>query len=179
MEKEKCKIHFSLPSSFRPAGLPSAGLFLPAAQLASPLAPRSAQRQPPAARLARPSKPRRPSLTRATAAASSSRPQPLTARPRVSAPSPSSARLGNRPRERLSNRRPRSWRRGSIPPLLGLDKKKPSPPAHSPTLPTPFSLSRSRLGGHNRCTEELRRPPSSPPRETPSPSRVRLRLKSR
>jgi len=120
---------------------PSVGLFLPAAQLASSLAPRSAQRQPPAARLARPNKPRQPSLTRATAAASSSRPQPLTARARVSAPSPSSARLGNRPRERLSNRRPRSWRRGSIPRSSASIKRSRAPP-RTPLLSPLHFLSR-------------------------------------
>ena len=162
--KKKKRIIFSLPFLvFGP--FPSAG----------PSPPRSPAQPPPPCALRGPaSAPAQPRSSPAfcgrpaTAAVSSSRPQPLTARARVSAPSPSSARLGNRPRERLSNRRPRSWRRGSIPPLLGLDKKKPSPPRTPLLSPLHFlsrihasedtTVARKSSAGHRPHLRAKRRP---------------------
>ena len=86
---------------------PSVGLFLPAAQLASSLAPRSAQRQPPAQHRCRPS----------TAASNRRRaflaPVAAASRAHLSEPPPSPRGSATVRARRCSNRRPRlaSWER--------------------------------------------------------------------
>ena len=113
---------------------------------------------------------RRPSLGQATVAAPSFPPQPLTARPHVSAPSSSS----NRPR--LSSRRAAT---ATAPPLRTWEHLSPRPaatngsrgPARTPAAPRSI-FEPAVLGGHSNRDVGIHRPP---PREPSSPSRRRLR----
>ena len=138
--KKKKRIIFSLPFLvFGP--FPSAG----------PSPPRSPAQPPPLARYAAQHL-RRPSPAPAQLSAAVQQPlprllpQPLTPGPHLSAPSPSPRGSATAPARRLSNRRPRTVRRGSVFPRSSvLINRSRAPPASPAASPSRF-LSRSRLG---------------------------------
>ena len=104
-------------------------------------------------------------------------PQPLTARPHVSAPSSSSSNRPHAPGEIAAELRPLLTRRGSVPPLApGRFKSAPSrlrPSLLPPALTFAFAVHR---GSPQPSPRGRRDPPSSPPRGQPSSSRQRLRF---
>jgi len=89
--------------------------------------------------------------------------------PHVSAV-PFPAWLGNHPRPALQQSPPTTCIVGASPPLLGLDKKEPSPSPRASYCSPRRSRSLSPRKPQQPCTEVLRQPSSSPPHGPPSPS---------
>jgi len=171
LEKNICKIHFFPPflifgpqafSPHRASPAPSRGLartMRPASPARLPLARCAAQHR------------RRPNI--ATTAAPPLSPAADARAPPVGAV-PFLPRGSEPPAPGAATTVAHNARRGSVPLAPRPRFKGAEPlPVRSPALPTPFSHSCSRHGGHNRRTEELHRPPSPPSASPSSPSRIR------